>query len=60
MQAWNSVLVEKEGDEHHGRAGKVQTVDGDDITVMLDESETHEGGEVVFQRSELKLIGTGT
>lgn len=60
MQAWNSIKVKKEGDEHHGRAGMVLKVDGDEITVKLDETETHQDGEAVFDRSELELIGTGT
>lgn len=60
MQAWNSVKVNKEGDEHNGRAGVVQLVEGDQVTVMLDETDTHEGGQEVFDRSELQVIGTGT
>lgn len=60
MQAWNSVKVIKEGDEHQGRAGVVQKVDGDQITVMLDETDTHNAGDVVFDRNDLQVIGTGT
>lgn len=58
MQPWYTVQVNKPDDEHHGRAGKVISVNGDDVVVDLDETETHEGGEETFTRDELKVLGT--
>lgn len=62
MQVWDQVKVKKEGDEHVGRAGVVTAVAGDDgpdqqVTVNLDETETHLAGEVVFAQADLDFLG---
>lgn len=58
MQPWYTVQVIKEGNEHLGRAGKVISVTGEDVVVDLDETETHESGEVTFKSADLKVLGT--
>jgi hypothetical protein len=65
MQVWDQVKVKNApaGDEDsNGRAGvitKIEGADGPDqqITVKLDETETHEGGEEVYSQSALEFLG---
>lgn len=57
MQAWDIVKVNNEANEHYGRAGKVVSVDGDQVTVDLDETQTHESGEEVFAEADLQFLG---
>ncbi len=66
MQPWDQVKVkialEGEGEEEHvGRAGVVRAVEGEgeaeQCTVMLDETATHEAGEVVYPSANLEFLG---
>ncbi len=64
MQTWDQVKIKiaLEGDEEHvGRAGVVRAVEGEgdaqQCTVMLDETSTHEAGEVVYPADQLEFLG---
>ena len=51
---WAPVIVTDEASEHHGRAGTVRAFDDENYTVMLDETATHEAGEVLFAVEQLR------
>lgn len=61
MQVWDQVKIKKvkdgESEEHLGRAGIVTKIEGDDVTVKLDETETHEGGEDTYPVDHLEFLG---
>jgi hypothetical protein len=59
MQVNDLVQVATAKHEHTGRAGHVQAVDvkTEIASVMLDESETHEGGLVDVDFADLKFLG---